>query len=74
MPPGAVGGMAGGGFLLAAVAVVALVAYRRKSNQAEREYKRIQIQMDALESNVRSECKQGRCRDPGLRRCVVCSL
>jgi len=34
--------------------------YRRKSTQAEREYKRIQIQMDTLESNVRSECKQGK--------------
>ena len=38
-----------------------LLAYKRKSNQAEREYKRIQIQMDTLESNVRSECKQGIC-------------
>jgi plexin A len=36
-----------------------LFVYRRKSTQAEREYKRIQIQMDTLESNVRSECKQG---------------
>jgi plexin A len=36
-----------------------VVLYRRKSTQAEREYKRIQIQMDTLESNVRSECKQG---------------
>ncbi|XP_017776948.1 PREDICTED: plexin-B [Nicrophorus vespilloides] len=35
-----------------------LFVYRRKSTQAEREYKRIQIQMDTLESNVRSECKQ----------------
>ncbi|XP_045482942.1 plexin-B isoform X2 [Harmonia axyridis] len=34
-----------------------LIVYRRKSTQAEREYKRIQIQMDTLESNVRSECK-----------------
>ncbi|KAJ8955492.1 hypothetical protein NQ318_003595 [Aromia moschata] len=34
-----------------------LFVYRRKSTQAEREYKRIQIQMDTLESNVRSECK-----------------
>ncbi|XP_055371957.1 plexin-B isoform X2 [Condylostylus longicornis] len=34
------------------------VVYRRKSTQAEREYKRIQIQMDTLESNVRLECKQ----------------
>lgn len=38
---------------------IILFLYRRKSTQAEREYKRIQIQMDTLESNVRSECKQG---------------
>lgn len=38
--------------------VVVLVVYRRKSTQAEREYRRIQIQMDTLESNVRMECKQ----------------
>lgn len=37
-----------------------LIVYRRKSTQAEREYKRIQIQMDTLESNVRSECKLGK--------------
>ncbi|KAF7286951.1 hypothetical protein GWI33_002800 [Rhynchophorus ferrugineus] len=42
-------------FVLFLGAVV--VVYRRKSTQAEREYKRIQIQMDTLESNVRSECK-----------------
>jgi len=40
---------------------VILFLYRRKSTQAERDYKRIQIQMDTLESNVRSECKQGMC-------------
>lgn len=44
--------------LLCLFAVIVLL-YRRKSTQAEREYKRIQIQMDTLESNVRSECKQG---------------
>ncbi|ODM99641.1 Plexin-B [Orchesella cincta] len=43
--------------LLCLFAVIVLL-YRRKSTQAEREYKRIQIQMDTLESNVRSECKQ----------------
>lgn len=37
---------------------IVLIVYRRKSTQAEREYKRIQIQMDTLESNVRMECKQ----------------
>ncbi|ALC48073.1 plexB [Drosophila busckii] len=44
--------------LLLAVLVVVLVIFRRRSTQAEREYKRIQIQMITLESNVRSECKQ----------------
>lgn len=38
--------------------IVVLFIYRRKTTQAEREYKRIQIQMITLESNVRSECKQ----------------
>ncbi|XP_076035062.1 plexin-B-like isoform X2 [Oratosquilla oratoria] len=57
-PPVAIGGMASGGLFLVLVSLVILVVYRRKSNQAEREYKRIQIQMDTLESNVRSECKQ----------------
>uniref|UniRef100_A0A6A7FXH8 Plexin-B-like n=5 Tax=Hirondellea gigas TaxID=1518452 RepID=A0A6A7FXH8_9CRUS len=57
-PPEAIGGMAAGGLFLALMSMVILVVYRRKSNQAEREYKRIQIQMDTLESNVRSECKQ----------------
>ncbi|XP_042221398.1 plexin-B-like, partial [Homarus americanus] len=57
-PPEAIGGMAAGGLFLVLVSMVILVVYRRKSNQAEREYKRIQIQMDTLESNVRSECKQ----------------
>ena len=59
-PPEAIGGITGGGVLLVLVSVVILLIYRRKSTQAEREYKRIQIQMDTLESNVRSECKQGK--------------
>ena len=58
-PPEAIGGITGGGILLVLISVVILLIYRRKSTQAEREYKRIQIQMDTLESNVRSECKQG---------------
>ena len=59
-PPEAIGGMTGGGVFLVLVSMGILVMYKRKSNQAEREYKRIQIQMDTLESNVRSECKQGK--------------
>uniref|UniRef100_A0A6P4EIQ6 Plexin-B n=1 Tax=Drosophila rhopaloa TaxID=1041015 RepID=A0A6P4EIQ6_DRORH len=44
--------------VLVIVLVIVLIIFRRKSTQAEREYKRIQIQMITLESNVRSECKQ----------------
>ncbi|KAH8398914.1 hypothetical protein KR222_011678, partial [Zaprionus bogoriensis] len=40
------------------ILIIVLFIFRRKSTQAEREYKRIQIQMITLESNVRSECKQ----------------
>lgn len=46
------------GIILTIISVIILAAYRHKTNEAEREYKRIQLQMDTLESNVRSECKQ----------------
>lgn len=59
LPEYAIGAIAAGGGFLIIVTLVILFVYRRKSSQAEREYKRIQIQMDTLESNVRSECKQG---------------
>ncbi|XP_066996957.2 plexin-B isoform X2 [Anabrus simplex] len=57
-PPEAIAGIAAGTFSLFFLFVIVLIVYCRKSTQAEREYKRIQIQMDTLESNVRSECKQ----------------
>lgn len=38
--------------------LVSFVFMRHKSLLAEREYKRIQMQMDTLENSVRSECKQ----------------
>jgi len=44
--------------ILVAVGIVVLIVMKHKSSQVEREYKRIQIQMDLLENNVRSECKQ----------------
>ena len=44
--------------ILVAVGIVVLIVMKHKSTQVEREYKRIQIQMDLLENNVRSECKQ----------------
>ncbi len=40
--------------ILLAVAFV----WRRRSGQADRDYKRIQLQMETLESNVRKQCKQ----------------
>ncbi|XP_058804816.1 LOW QUALITY PROTEIN: plexin-B [Phymastichus coffea] len=58
IPPEAVAGIAATTVGLVLTFVLVLVIYRRKSTQAEREYKRIQIQMDTLESNVRMECKQ----------------
>ncbi|UYV63082.1 plexB [Cordylochernes scorpioides] len=58
LPPWAVAGLAAGGALLMLLSAVTLAALRHKSSQAEREYKRIQLQMDTLENSVRSECKQ----------------
>ncbi|KAL1130244.1 hypothetical protein AAG570_013182 [Ranatra chinensis] len=57
-PPEAIASIAAGTSCLVFLFVIVLIVYRRKSTQAEREYKRIQIQMDTLESNVRFECKQ----------------
>lgn len=59
IPQEAIVGIIVGTCLLVILFLIILVVYRRKSTQAEREYKRIQIQMDTLESNVRSECKLG---------------
>ncbi|VDO98083.1 unnamed protein product [Soboliphyme baturini] len=53
------GGLVGGLCSLLFIGVVAVAMWwRRKSWQAERDYKRIQMQMDSLESNVRQECKE----------------
>lgn len=46
------------GTVLAIISIIVLAAYKHKTTEAEREYKRIQLQMDTLENNVRSECKQ----------------
>ncbi|XP_042903484.1 plexin-B isoform X2 [Parasteatoda tepidariorum] len=58
LPPEAVGGIAAGGAVLVLLSIVILAVLRHKNSQAEREYKRIQLQMDTLENSVRSECKQ----------------
>ena len=48
----------GGGFLLAVIVTISIV-YARKKSQADRQYKKLKMQLDTLESNVRNECKQG---------------
>ncbi|XP_043246790.1 plexin-B-like [Amphibalanus amphitrite] len=53
-----IAGIAAGAVVLVLASLLILLVYRRKSTQVEREYKRIQIQMDTLENNIRSECKQ----------------
>lgn len=59
--PEVIAGVIAGALCIIIIFFIILFLYRRESTQAEREYKRIQIQMDTLESNVRSECKQGFC-------------
>lgn len=49
---------AGGGLLLVVVVFV-LLAYRRKSHENDLTLKRLQLQMDNLESRVALECKEG---------------
>ena len=39
--------------------VAVLIAYKRKSRDADRTLKRLQLQMDNLESRVALECKEG---------------
>lgn len=58
--PAVVGLAAGGALLLLAITAV-LVAYKRKTQDADRTLKRLQLQMDNLESRVALECKEGAC-------------
>lgn len=73
--PAIIGIGAGGGVLLIAIIAV-LIAYKRKTRDADRTLKRLQLQMDNLESRVALECKEGtlaprRPRTPAPRRCDV---
>lgn len=52
-------GIGGGGGLLLLVIIAVLIAYKRKSRDADRTLKRLQLQMDNLESRVALECKEG---------------
>lgn len=61
-------GIGGGGGLLLLVIIIVLIAYKRKSRDADRTLKRLQLQMDNLESRVALECKEGEfvCSCPSL--------
>ena len=52
-------GVSIGAFILIAIIVFISIGYYRKKTQAERQYKKLKLQLDTLESNVRNECKQG---------------
>ncbi|TRZ03564.1 hypothetical protein DNTS_013482, partial [Danionella cerebrum] len=44
--------------LVALVVLIIVFVYRRKSKQALRDYKKVQIQLDYLETSVRDRCKK----------------
>ena len=53
-------GIAAAGALLILFIVVVLIAYKRKSRESDLTLKRLQMQMDNLESRVALECKEGK--------------
>lgn len=59
-PDEVIAGIAAAGGFLFLVIILILIIYRRQSTKAERIYRKMQIQLDNLESNVRNECKQGK--------------
>ena len=60
-------GIAAAGALLIFFIVVVLIAYKRKSRESDLTLKRLQMQMDNLESRVALECKEG---EAGRRPCL----
>ena len=58
------------GGLLIVFIVAVLIAYKRKSRESDLTLKRLQMQMDNLESRVALECKEGPEWRGGGRACV----
>lgn len=54
--------IAAGGGLLLIIVILVLIAYKRKSRENDLTLKRLQMQMDNLESRVALECKEGECQ------------
>ena len=52
--------IAAGGSLLLIIVIIVLIAYKRKSRENDLTLKRLQMQMDNLESRVALECKEGK--------------
>ncbi|XP_075385933.1 plexin-A2 [Tenrec ecaudatus] len=50
--------IAAGGSLLLVIVIIVLIAYKRKSRENDLTLKRLQMQMDNLESRVALECKE----------------
>ncbi|KAM9444937.1 plexin-B1 [Clarias gariepinus] len=51
-------GVGVGSSIVALIVLVILLIYRRKSKQALRDYKKVQIQLENLETSVRDRCKK----------------
>lgn len=65
-------GIGGGGGLLLLIIIIVLIAYKRKSRENDLTLKRLQMQMDNLESRVALECKEGQyCPGPGTLSAVT---
>ena len=59
--------IAAGGGLLLIIVILVLIAYKRKSRENDLTLKRLQMQMDNLESRVALECKEGQWHAPANR-------
>ncbi|XP_054904456.1 plexin-B1-like isoform X2 [Poeciliopsis prolifica] len=51
-------GVGVGASIVALIVVIIVLIYRRKSKQAMRDYKKVQIQLENLETSVRDRCKK----------------
>ncbi|XP_023195423.1 plexin-B1-like isoform X2 [Xiphophorus maculatus] len=51
-------GVGVGASVVALIVVIIVLIYRRKSKQAMRDYKKVQIQLENLETSVRDRCKK----------------
>lgn len=63
--------IAAGGGLLLIIVIIVLLAYRRKSHENDLTLKRLQMQMDNLESRVALECKEGEWEWPERFRLIL---